>query len=180
MSDRAYLEHHQPVMDGDRHRLLTLGRCREYVLAGKAVLTLVSAKTGTRFTYRVKRALEGNRPQPRLYVAVLTGPDNVGHYEFLGTLFEEERPWPARYRHGHRSRIAPDAPSARAWAWFWEALTRAPSLPSDLEVWHEGRCGRCGRRLTVPESIATGLGPECAGKIASADHQRALAFASPR
>jgi hypothetical protein len=34
----------------------------------------------------------------------------------------------------------------------------------DLEVWHEGRCGACGRRLTVPESIERGLGPECYGR----------------
>jgi len=28
-------------------------------------------------------------------------------------------------------------------------------------VFHEGACGRCGRTLTVPESIASGFGPEC-------------------
>jgi hypothetical protein len=33
------------------------------------------------------------------------------------------------------------------------------------EVYHEGRCGRCNRKLTVPESIETGLGPECASKL---------------
>ena len=27
---------------------------------------------------------------------------------------------------------------------------------------HSGCCGRCGRKLTVPESIDTGLGPVCA------------------
>lgn len=26
---------------------------------------------------------------------------------------------------------------------------------------HEGRCARCGKKLTVPESIDSGLGPEC-------------------
>ena len=34
-----------------------------------------------------------------------------------------------------------------------------------LEVWHEGRCGRCNRALTVPESIASGIGPECAKHV---------------
>jgi hypothetical protein len=34
-------------------------------------------------------------------------------------------------------------------------------LGATLEFWHEGRCGRCGRRLTVPDSIASGYGPEC-------------------
>jgi hypothetical protein len=26
---------------------------------------------------------------------------------------------------------------------------------------HEGKCGRCGRLLTVPSSIESGIGPEC-------------------
>lgn len=26
---------------------------------------------------------------------------------------------------------------------------------------HVGKCGRCGRKLTTPKSIETGLGPEC-------------------
>jgi hypothetical protein len=25
----------------------------------------------------------------------------------------------------------------------------------------EGKCGKCGRALTVPSSILTGIGPEC-------------------
>jgi hypothetical protein len=35
------------------------------------------------------------------------------------------------------------------------------ALPSGWEFRHEGRCGRCGRTLTVPESIDSGFGPEC-------------------
>jgi hypothetical protein len=34
-------------------------------------------------------------------------------------------------------------------------------LPEFVEVWHEGKCGKCGRALTVPSSILTGIGPEC-------------------
>ncbi len=28
-----------------------------------------------------------------------------------------------------------------------------------------GRCGKCGRKLTVPESILSGIGPTCLGKM---------------
>jgi hypothetical protein len=31
---------------------------------------------------------------------------------------------------------------------------------TEFEVWHEGKCGKCGRALT-PSSILTGIGPEC-------------------
>jgi hypothetical protein len=33
----------------------------------------------------------------------------------------------------------------------------------------EGRCGKCGRTLTVPSSIATGLGPECIKSISKSE-----------
>lgn len=36
-----------------------------------------------------------------------------------------------------------------------------------VEIWHEGKCGRCGRQLTVPESIESGFGPECVKMIGS-------------
>jgi len=32
------------------------------------------------------------------------------------------------------------------------------------EFWHDGNCGRCGRTLTNPDSLATGIGPECIKK----------------
>ena len=34
-----------------------------------------------------------------------------------------------------------------------------------FEMLHEGRCGRCARRLTVPASVASGIGPECAKMV---------------
>jgi Family of unknown function (DUF6011) len=67
---------------------------------------------------------------------------------------------------GQKSRVGREAPSAKAFDWAWRALTKG-TMPANLEVWHEGRCGRCGRKLTVPESIARGIGPECAGRMAS-------------
>ena len=35
------------------------------------------------------------------------------------------------------------------------------NLPDFIEIYHDGRCGKCGRQLTVPASIETGFGPEC-------------------
>lgn len=51
---------------------------------------------------------------------------------------------------------------ARGFAWFWRTLNSENPFPEGFEFWHEGRCGKCARRLTVPESIAQGFGPECA------------------
>jgi len=125
-----------------------------FALAGNARLTFVSGRTGARFTYRIRASKDGEVH----FVSLLTGSDNDGDYEFLGTIRG------TAYYHGRRSRIGADAPGAKAFGWCWAQLTTGRI--EGYEVWHEGRCGRCGRTLTVPESIALGIGPECAGRAA--------------
>jgi len=48
----------------------------------------------------------------------------------------------------------------------WENNTQ-PLIDKGFALHHEGKCGRCGRKLTVPLSIETGIGPECASKMAA-------------
>jgi hypothetical protein len=122
-----------------------------FILAGNARVTLVSEKTGARFTYRVRQ------PQERgpHFVSVLVGSDNDRDFAFLGTIFERKV-----FKHGRKSKISPNAPSANAFGWAWRYLGRGES-PPDCQVWHEGTCGRCGRALTDPTSISLGMGPKC-------------------
>lgn len=125
----------------------------DYMFAGEATLTLVSP-TGTRFTYRIAASRDGVCH----WVRVLTGPCNESDYSFLGTIFDR-----SRYAHNrHRYGIAERAPSAVALRWFLDILFAGKRIPSGLEVYHDGRCARCHRALTVPSSVATGLGPDCA------------------
>lgn len=127
-----------------------------FVTAGKARFTVSNTETGNRFTYRVRT----NRTGEVLFVSLLCGPDNESHYSYLGFIRG------GVYIHGGRkAQVGPDALGAKAFAWFWRNMTR---LPESVEVHHEGRCGRCGRALTVPESIETGLGPYCAGRAQAA------------
>lgn len=128
----------------------------EWVRAGNAVFTVVSNATGTRFTFRVRQP----KPDAPHFVGVLTGPDNESSYTFLGTLFAD-----GTYRHGRKSSIGADAPSAKAATWFFNNLGNAAAM-AKCKVYHEGRCCRCGRKLTVPSSVESGIGPECAGRMA--------------
>lgn len=131
-----------------------------FALAGNATFTLQGTKS--RFTYRVAVC----KDDPALwFVSVLTGADNETNYSYLGTIRAEEAG--RRYRHGRKARIAETAPSAVAFDWFWRKLAgRKPLAP--MTFWHEGRCGKCNRKLTVPESLIRGIGPECAAKGATA------------
>lgn len=143
-----------------RGRLTTPIDAELFMLAGKSTVTLVSTKTGTRFTYRISATPD----RQAHFVGVLSGPDNNSDYQYLGRIargmFWQGRKTP---KPGDVSR---DAPSAKAFAWAWQAIVRGgDALPAQLEIWHEGRCGRCGRKLTVPASVASGFGPECIGKL---------------
>jgi hypothetical protein len=128
---------------------------RIFMLAGNSRFTLKSLKSGQRFTYRI--AVSDNDPK-FFFVSVLTGPDNMGDYTYLGTIRRDS------YSHGSKSPIGKDAPSAMAFAWFWDVF-RQGRIPTTIELWHEGRCGRCSRVLTDPVSIKSGFGPECITKV---------------
>jgi hypothetical protein len=129
---------------------------QQFIGGGNATFTIVSKATGVRFTYKVREP-EGGGVH---FVKVLRGADNEGDYSYLGFIRGGE------YIHGGRkARVGKDAPSARAFGWFHGRL-QAGTLPAEqVEFWHEGRCCRCGRKLTVPESIERGIGPECAARM---------------
>jgi hypothetical protein len=147
----------------------TMADAVRFITAGKATVTLVSKKTGTRFTFKVqvpKDAPDAERASAPKFVKVLTGSDNETAYAFLGTLFPPNERFPkAAFRISQKARISPDAPSARAARWLFEAIAEGRDVTDVCEIWHEGKCGWCGKKLTVPSSIAAGYGPDCLGYV---------------
>ena len=127
----------------------------DFVFGGKSIFTIRNTATGNRFTYkftRKKSLKEGE--EDVVFVKVLMGADNTSDYTFIGTVFGQRN-----YKHSPKSPFGSDTQSSKAIDWVVKNLR---SLPQNVEVWHEGRCARCGRKLTVPESIESGFGPECA------------------
>lgn len=154
------------VEESNRRRFNTPAEVRAFMLAGNARLTLVSVKTGQRYTFKIKLA-PGSAANKPWFVSVLTGQDNEASYTFVGCIWKKTLSggnFYHEYQHGSKSKITHAAPSAKAFAWFFTQLFDIGHIPDQLEVWHEGTCGRCGRALTVPESIARGIGPECFAK----------------
>lgn len=136
-----------------------------FILAGNATFTLRSRRTGTRFTYRVSKAEDKDG---FWFVSVLTGPENTRNYTYLGNV-SVNKPAYLKYGshsfwHSKKQQISPDAPSAKAFAWAFKRFVAGTEMP-EMDMLFAGSCGRCGRMLTVPESITAGFGPECAGKV---------------
>jgi hypothetical protein len=46
--------------------------------------------------------------------------------------------------------------------WAVQVVFNSKFLKDGYEIRHVGKCGRCGRTLTDPDSINRGIGPDCA------------------
>lgn len=150
-------------------QITEVARIPTLVLAGNATFTLVSKKTGTRFTFRVSQVdEEENGARKELwFVSTLVGSDNNSDFAYTGIITRSYH-GVYQFRRTAKSRISETAPSFKAINWFLKLVlvpTTARIDLSQVEYWHEGTCARCGRKLTVPESIESGLGPECAGRV---------------
>lgn len=134
---------------------------KEFIVAGKAIFTVSSLVTGNRYTYKIVRGKETDKyPNPAYFVYFLTGPSNETDYTYLGVL----DPNNGFTRLTKASKCTEDSAPVKAIRWILVRMWQNQDI-SQCEIRHEGNCGRCGRRLTVPESIDIGLGPECAGKV---------------
>jgi hypothetical protein len=127
----------------------------EFIKAGKAIFTVKNEETKNRFTYKVSKC----KDKDIWFVSVLTGSDNDNDYTYIGTVFGET------FKLTKNSKLNKDAISVRAFHWVWYNMVKnnylGKDMPENVKIYHEGRCGRCGRTLTVPESIESGFGPEC-------------------
>ena len=164
-----------------RHILSSDEDIRRYLLGGRATITVLNTETGERRTIKVKatraKVDDGWAVNSAFFVSVMTGSDNVEHYTYVGLVPSYAAQSADRYYRFKRADkpLAPKAASgANGFAWLWSLIHGRNSdgkarKPSDnnigeypkVQVWHEGRCGCCGRPLTVPESIARGIGPVC-------------------
>lgn len=137
---------------------LSLADAAKFVGAGRATFTVVSLISGVRFTFRVARSMKDKEKTGPLFVSVLTGASNTTDYTYLGCIFAD-----GCFKKGKKCSLSDSAPSLKAFAWFWAHL--GTPAQTQCEVYHAGKCGRCGRLLSVPESVTSGIGPECKNKL---------------
>jgi len=130
-----------------------------FLFAGNTTITLKSEKSGNHYTYKVRVAKKDDITAP-FFVSVLTGLDNYSSYSYIGILSSDKK----SFRLTQKSKVNKDAISFKAFDYFFKQIMKN-ELNDDLSVYHEGVCGRCGRKLTTPRSIEIGLGPICEKKV---------------
>ncbi len=132
-------------------QLKTAADAKGFMLAGKATFTIRSQATQNRFTFKVKKVQDAT---DLFFVSLMTGSDNESHYSYMGVIRN------GRFARTAKSKISESEVSYKAFSWFWQNMLDN-QMPTTVECWHEGKCGKCNRKLTVPESIERGIGPEC-------------------
>ena len=124
-------------------------------------LTVLSTATGAHRTFRIAtQAADAKFAPGRRVVSLLTGPDNTDNYRGFGFLD-----------------VAGDRPRITVWKKCrgeqFDALARMlEDLPAHEAAGRvranlDARCRKCNRHLTTPESVASGIGPICAGRAAA-------------
>lgn len=134
---------------------------------------------GKHFTLKLWTSTKGPLAGKRI-LSLLTGPDNTGDYE--GVAFWNDELRRVNVWRRYKSETSRQPIDGYGWQNDWSIVERKLAVWCDLAVrgsteerhgyWYdsgmrmlvEGRCVRCNRALTVPESIEAGIGPECASK----------------
>lgn len=128
-----------------------------FLNSGNAIFT-VSNPSGEHYTYHIVDSdLRDERSSETLYfVHVLTGPNNLHDYTYLG-MYD---PW-GFIKMTKASKYDRDSRIVKVLDWAIDVVFERKKLPDGYAIQHVGKCGRCSRRLTTPESLACGLGPVC-------------------
>jgi len=139
VTDRRFFAAPEPTEDGKPRRV-----------------TFTISSPERHFTFKVT-AKKDERRGKTLFLSVMTGPDNESSYSYVGILSQDLRIIKTR-----NSKVSMESQSIRALLWVFRNLD---NLPAGYEVRHSGKCARCGRKLTTPESIDMGVGPVCASAM---------------
>ena len=128
----------------------------EFLLAGNATFT-VSNPEGDHYTYKVKKTKNKNiHGKYSFFISILTGPD---YYTYLGMVLET-----CEVTLTKKSKYKADTRAFKVANWAVQHVMANVPLPEGYEIEHAGKCGKCNRKLTTPESIRSGLGPICRRK----------------
>lgn len=96
-------------------------------------------------------------PRAAYFAALLTGSDNTKDYTYLGMV----NPGTGELRLTRGSKLETNSAPVALLRQVIAATWASQPLPPGHTLHHEGRCGKCGRPLTTPESVKRGIGPEC-------------------
>ncbi len=137
----------------------------EFIFAGKSTFTLeVPDEFKTKYCTKPHYTFRLIKKDDIFFAQLLTGPDNTSNYSYIGIVKNGE------LLHTKKSFVSKDSLPFRFLSRIlYNAVngTLEEVEKKGFVLHNEGRCGRCGRKLTTPESCDLGIGPECFSRMAA-------------
>ena len=150
---------------------ITPSEILSYVFSGRSIFTVKSLKTNKYVTFKFQQKVDKKKGTRKVlkrydffYVSVREGNsiytgsfgDSRHNFKYVGCCTEKDK----NVFITKNSLFNRDDP-------VFSIINFVLNTPTNkyLRVYHNSSCGRCGLMLTVPESVKTGIGPVCAGRI---------------
>lgn len=142
------------------------------IWAGKSIFTVANNKGG-HYTYMVQLKKADGQYQDTWFVKLLTGPDNTRDYTYMGMLAghswysdgqNQGAPFAPFLKLTTKSKYNETSMPVQVFDFAMRVIHGRQALPMGYSIQHNGHCSMCGRQLTDPESLMSGIGPVCASK----------------
>ena len=130
---------------------------KNFIFGGNATFTIVNTDSKKYFPFKVRKSKDSDEV---FFVSIMNHSVNNYNHNFLGTFFSKDN----CYKTSKKSSIKSDTTSSKVISWFFNYFINSEEKYPTVQVYHDGKCGKCGRKLTTPESVKSGLGPICGGK----------------
>jgi hypothetical protein len=142
----------------------------DFILGGHAIFTIEPAaeyvqkhECRKHYGYKIQRSKRGGKET--WFINLLVGRSYC-YWEYIGILDRESGNVILTKKSKRKYDSIDIVILRRVLKAYWEG--RQDQIEAaGWGVYHKGQCGRCGRELTVPESIKSGFGPECIKYVGS-------------
>jgi len=129
---------------------------KEFLTAGSAVFTVENGPH--HLTYRVQVPERARSYANQMcFLAIMSGSDNEADYSYIGRFFSRD----GQLKATNASKFDDDSLTFRIAQNILDIIYGRKQAKRGTDIRHSGKCGRCGRTLTEPESLDSGIGPEC-------------------
>lgn len=140
---------------------ITADQFRNFIFAGRSIFTLENTTTNTYITFKIRQIKKKGKLVPNNFGISCKGVGSLmAGFIFLGFLHLERK----SFKRWGEHKDNPSFIGYKTLFWLFRNLENLENFPN-LELYHEGICCKCGRTLTVPESIDTGIGPKCLSNL---------------
>ena len=131
-----------------------------FLLAGKAIFTVSNSKGG-HYTFKLRK-IDSEYPQGSGKISTaffLHVKATGGTYPFRYVGLANSTTGAVKCT--AKSEFVPGSKEYDVGQWALQTVIGGKLIPDGYDIEHAGRCGKCGKMLTDPESLERGIGPEC-------------------